>query len=100
MNHKLAKGMKMWKGNGNSTTLFSLKGLEIVHQETRGYVKPMVMEHLNDILFHKPEPASKQHINQPTNTLLATPSPPYVSLFPKLLLVNIWKDIHNTPFFL
>jgi len=34
MNHKLANGMKMWKGNGNTTViLFSLKGLEILHQE-------------------------------------------------------------------
>jgi hypothetical protein len=36
MNHKLAKGMKMWKGNRNTTTLlFSLKGLEILHQERK-----------------------------------------------------------------
>ena len=34
MNHKLAKGMKMWKGNGNTTILlFSLKGLEILYQK-------------------------------------------------------------------
>jgi hypothetical protein len=33
MNHKLANGMNMWRGNGNTTTLFSLKGLEILHQE-------------------------------------------------------------------
>ena len=33
MNHKLANGIKMWKGNGNTTTLlFSLKRLEIIHQ--------------------------------------------------------------------
>ena len=56
-NHKLANSMKMWKGNGNTTTLlFSLKGLEIVHQERRGQVKTIVMEH-----FHKYGPANKQH---------------------------------------
>jgi hypothetical protein len=34
INHKLA--MKMWKGNGNTTTLlFSQKGLEILHEERR-----------------------------------------------------------------
>ena len=49
---QLANGMKMWKRNGNTTTLFSLKGLEIVHQEGRGQVKTMVMEHFNGILFH------------------------------------------------
>ena len=66
MNHKLANDMKMWKGNENATTLlFSLKRLEIVHQERRGQVKTMVMEHFNGILFHKSEPANKQHTNQP-----------------------------------
>jgi hypothetical protein len=66
VNHKLANGMKMWKGNWNSTTLlFSLKRLEIVHQERRGQVKTIVMEHFNGILFHKSGPADKQHANQP-----------------------------------
>jgi hypothetical protein len=65
MNHKLANGMKLWKGNGNTTTLFSLKILEIVYQERRGQVKTMVLEHLNGILFHKSGPANKQHTNQP-----------------------------------
>ena len=65
MNHKLADGMKKCKGNGNTTLLFSLKGLEIVHQERRGQVKTIVMEHFNGILFHKSEPANKQHY-QPT----------------------------------
>jgi hypothetical protein len=51
MNHKLANSMKMWKGNGNTTTLLlSLKRLEIVHQETRGQVKTIVMEHFNGIV--------------------------------------------------
>ena len=41
--NKLTNGMKMWKGNGNTTTLlFSLKGLEIVHQG-KGQVKTIVM---------------------------------------------------------
>jgi hypothetical protein len=53
MNHKLANGINMWKGNGNTTTLlFSLKGLEILHQEKRGEVNTIVMEHLNSILLH------------------------------------------------
>ena len=65
MNHKLANAMKIWKGNGNTTTLlFSLKGLEILHQERRGQVKTIVMEHFTGILFHKSRPANKQHTNQ------------------------------------
>jgi hypothetical protein len=45
MNHKLAKGMKTWKGNGNTTTLlFFLKGLEILQQERKGQMKTMVIE--------------------------------------------------------
>ena len=70
MNHKLANGMKMWKGNGDTTTLlFSLKGLEILHKERRGQVKTMVMQHFNGILFHKSRPANKQHINQSINSI-------------------------------
>ena len=62
----MANGMKMWKGNGNTTTLlFSLKRRETVHQERRGQVKTIVMEHFNGILFHKSGPANKQHTNQP-----------------------------------
>ena len=65
--HKLASGIDMWKGNGNTTPLlFSLKGLEILHQERRVQVKTIVMEHLNGILFHKSGPANKQHTNQQT----------------------------------
>ena len=65
MNHKLANGMKIWKGNGNTTTLlFSLKGLGILHQERRGQVKTIVLERFNGILFHKSVPAYKQHTNQ------------------------------------
>ena len=58
----------MWKGNENSTILlFSLKGLQILHQERRGQVKTLVMEHFNSILFHKSGPAKQvayQSINQ------------------------------------
>jgi hypothetical protein len=54
----------MWKEKGNTTTLlFSLKGLEILHQERRGKVKTIVMEHSKGILFHKSGPANKQHTN-------------------------------------
>jgi hypothetical protein len=68
MDHKLDNDIKIWKGNGNTTTLlFSLKRLEIVHQEGRGQVKSIVMEHFNVILFHKSGSANKQHTNQPTN---------------------------------
>jgi hypothetical protein len=68
MSHKLANGMKMWKGIVNTTTLlFSLKGLEILHQERIGQVKTIVMEHFNGILFHKSRPANKQHTNQSIN---------------------------------
>ena len=68
MSHQLANGMKMLKGIGNITTLlFSLKRLEILHQERRVQVKTIVMEHFNGILFHKSGPANKQHINQLIN---------------------------------
>ena len=76
MNDKLANGMKMWKGNENTTTLlFSLKGLEILHQERRGQVKIMVMGHFNCILFHKSEPANKQHTTQSINVNLTMLQP-------------------------
>ena len=56
--------MKMWKGNGNTTKLlFSLKGLGILHQERRGQVKPVIMEHFNGILFHMFGPVNKQYTN-------------------------------------
>ena len=41
-----------------------LKGLEILHQERRGQVKTIVMEHFISILFHKFGAANKQHTNQ------------------------------------
>ena len=47
-----------------------LKRFEIVHQERRGQMKTIVMEHFNGILFHKSGPANKQHTNQPTNQSL------------------------------
>jgi hypothetical protein len=59
MNQNMTKGMKMWKGNENITTLlFSLKVLEILHQERR-QVNIIVMENFNNILFHKSRPAKK-----------------------------------------
>ena len=59
-----AKGMKMRKGNGNTTKLlFSLKGLAILHQERRK-MNTTVIEHLNCILFPKSRPANKQHTYQ------------------------------------
>jgi hypothetical protein len=65
VNHKLTTGMNIWKGNWNTTTLlFSLKGLQILHQERRGQVKTIVMKHFNSMLFHKSGPANKQHANQ------------------------------------
>ena len=58
--------MNMGKGNINNTTLlFSLKRLEIVHQERRGQVKTIVMELFKGIPFHESGPANKQHTNQP-----------------------------------
>ena len=64
MNNKLTNSMKMWKENGNTTTLLlSLKRLEIVHQE-RKQVKTIVTEHFNGILFHKSGSSNKQHTNQ------------------------------------
>ena len=64
----MANGIMMWKGNGNTATLlFFLKELELVNQERRAYLKPIVMEDFNNILFHKFGPANKhtQSINQP-----------------------------------
>ena len=56
----------MWKGNGNTTLLlllFSLKGLGILHEERRGQVNTIIMEHFNRILLNKSGPAKKQHTN-------------------------------------
>ena len=71
MNQKLANGMKMSKGNWNTTTLLVyLEGTVILHQERRGQVKTIVIEHFNSILFLKSGPANKQRkkmqsINRP-----------------------------------
>jgi hypothetical protein len=57
-------GTKIRKGNGNTNALlFSLKILEIVHQERRGQVKTILMEHFDGILFDKSGPANKQYTN-------------------------------------
>ena len=65
MSHKLAKDMKTWKRNGNNIILiFFLKGLDILHQERRGQVNIIVMDHFNSILFHKSGTANKQHTFQ------------------------------------
>ena len=59
---QLGNAMKMWKGNGNTTTLlFYLKELDILY-EWREQVTTVVMEHFNSILFCKSGPADKQHI--------------------------------------
>ena len=64
-NDKLANDKKMWKGDGNTTTLlFSLKGLEILHQERSRQMNITVKEQFNSILFQKSGPVKKQHINQ------------------------------------
>jgi hypothetical protein len=39
--------------------LFSLKELEILHQERRGQVNTIVMKHYNSIIFYKPGLANK-----------------------------------------
>jgi hypothetical protein len=53
----------MWNWD-TITLLFPLKGLEFLHQERRGQVKTIVMEHFNGILIHKSGPVNKQHTNQ------------------------------------
>ena len=59
----MVNGMEMWKGNGNTTTIIFPEKLEILNQERRGQGKPILMEHLNSILFHKSRPDIKQHTN-------------------------------------
>ena len=51
------------EGERGNTTLFSLQGHEISHQE-RGQVNTVVVKYFNSIPFHKSGPANKQHINQ------------------------------------
>ena len=69
MNHKLANSMQMWKGMWNTTTVLFSLGHDILHQERRGQVKTIVMEHFYGILFHKSGLANKQHTNQPINII-------------------------------
>ena len=64
--------------------LFSLKGLEIVHQERRGQVKTTVMEHFNGIFFHKYGPA-----NKPTNNTVAKLEVNVRSFEGKAILTNM-----------
>ena len=65
------KGMKIWKGNGNTTTiLFSLKGLEILHQEKREQMDTIVMEHFKSFLFHNSGTTNKQNTYKSINQLI------------------------------
>jgi hypothetical protein len=92
MHNKLSNSMKMRKGNGNTTTLlFSLKGLEILHQEGRGQVNTIVMEDYNGILFHKSRLANKQH------TIHSVLSFPYGLSFLCLFsyFYNLWVWEHS-----
>ena len=60
----------MWKGNRNTTTLlFSLKRLEIVHEERRGQMKTFS----NGTLQRHPPPqvrTCQQAAYQPTNQII------------------------------
>ena len=86
MNYKLANGIEMRKESGNTITLlfsqkgfeilhqdrrgqmntiviehlFLQKGLEILHLERRGLMNTIVIEHFDSLLFHKSEPADKE----------------------------------------
>ena len=63
--------MKMWKANGNTTSLsFSLKVLEILPQERRGQLNSIMMEPYNNIPLYKFGPANKQHAYQSINPQL------------------------------
>ena len=57
---KMQKFLEMF----NLTHIFSLKSLEILHQERRVQLNSTVMEPFNSILFHKSEPVNKQYTNQ------------------------------------
>ena len=43
---------------------------KILHQEKRGQVKTIVMEHFNGIVLHKSGPANKQHTNHHVSVTL------------------------------
>ena len=93
MNHKLAKGKKVWKWKGETTTLlFSLKELEILHQERREQMKTIVMKHFNGNLFHKFEPANKQHTNQSINKPILL-CYPLLILFTNMFIYVLFKEI-------
>ena len=69
MNYKF---MNMWKGNGNSVRLlFSLRGLVILHQERRGQVKTIVMEHFSGNLVHKSGSAELSDFREAVHRSLA-----------------------------
>ena len=69
INHKLTSVMKMRNRIGKTTTLlFSLKGLDNLHQERKGQVNTIVMKQFNSILFHKS--VNKQHTYQSFNRML------------------------------
>jgi hypothetical protein len=53
-----ANGMKMWKGNENTTTL----PFRNLYQERKAQMNTVVMEHFNSILFQKSGSANR--INQ------------------------------------
>ena len=55
MSHKSSKSIKIWKGNGDTITLFYLKGIQISHQVRRRKVNIIVIEHFNNILFRSPD---------------------------------------------
>ena len=43
------------------------EGFETLHQERRGQMNTIMMEHFNSILFHKSGPANKPHTYQSLN---------------------------------
>ena len=72
--------MKVWKENGNTTTLLhSLKELLILQKERRGQVNTIVMEHFTSIVFHKSGPPNKQHTYQSILINVLSQSPKYLN---------------------
>ena len=71
--------MKMWIGKGNTTTLlFSVNGLDILHQERRGHMNTKSMENFN-----------KQHAYQSINVKVPSTSPPQEDDF------KLWVSIQR-----
>ena len=92
MNHKLAKGMKIWKGIKNTTTLlFSRKDLKFHTKKEANKWTPIVMEHFNSIPFNKSGPANKQHTYQSINQSILA----YVICISALHIQNIHQRNHN-----